>query len=422
MTRTKRILLIILPLLIVLAVGIRLLTAKPNASTNLSTSPSPADTTAAPDDASPAPTDDTPTAPANPAADAPTATATAKPTATATSKPTATATSKPTATATTSPTATATTSPTATSKPAATATSKPTATATAKPTATATASPTATATTRPTATSTAEATASAAPAAEAATVPGNPMAAGNTPSIDITEESKGLLDGVKIGIDPGHQAHSNSAQEPVSPGSKETKAKVSSGTQGVKTRVPEYEVNLQVALLLKDALEAQGATVCMTRDTNDVDISNVERAEMMNELGVDVVLRLHCNGSTNQSTSGIGLYVKSSGEGAEESYAISEVLIVAMGEATGANTESVHVRDTYSGLNWSTVPSILVEMGYMSNPDEDEKLCSPEYQSELVHGMVDGLITYFSEHPVSAPSASPSVSPEASVSPAPEKK
>ena len=383
MTRTKRILLIILALLIVLAVGIRLLTAKPNASTNLSVSPSPADTTAAPDDASPAPTDDTPTAPANPAAttaqpvtDAPTATATSEPTATATSKPTATATSKPTATA----------------------TSKPTATATSKPTATST------------------------PSSEVSAAPGNPMAAGNTPSIDITEESKGLLDGVKIGIDPGHQAHSNSAQEPVSPGSKETKAKVSSGTQGVKTRVPEYEVNLQVALLLKDALEAQGATVYMTRDTNDVDISNVERAEMMNELGVDVVLRLHCNGSTNQSTSGIGLYVKSSGEGAEESYAISEVLIAAMGEATGANTESVHVRDSYSGLNWSTVPSILVEMGYMSNPDEDEKLCSPEYQSELVHGMVDGLIAYFAEHPVSAPSASPSVSPEASVSPAPEKK
>ena len=395
MTRTKRILLIILPLLIVLAVGIRLLTAKPNASPNLSVSPSPADTTAAPDDASPAPTDDTPTAPANPAV-----TATSEPTATATSKPTATATSKPTATA--------------TSKPTATATSKPTATATSKPAATATTKPTATATSKPTATST--------PSSEVSAAPGNPMAAGNTPSIDITEESKGLLDGVKIGIDPGHQAHSNSAQEPVSPGSKETKAKVSSGTQGVKTRVPEYEVNLQVALLLKDALEAQGATVYMTRDTNDVDISNVERAEMMNELGVDVVLRLHCNGSTNQSTSGIGLYVKSSGEGAEESYAISEVLIAAMGEATGANTESVHVRDTYSGLNWSTVPSILVEMGYMSNPDEDEKLCSPEYQSELVHGMVDGLITYFSESPVSAPSASPSVSPEASVSPAPEKK
>lgn len=298
-------------------------------------------------------------------------------------------------------------------------TAKPVDTPTPSPNAGTTDAPTATNT--PTATTTADATASAAPATEAAAAPGNPMATGDTPSINVTEESRGLLDGVKVGIDPGHQAHSNSAQEPVSPDSKETKAKVSSGTQGVKTRVPEYEVNLQVALLLRDALEAQGATVYMTRDTNDIDISNVERAEMMNELGVDVVLRLHCNGSTNQSTSGIGLYVKSSGDGAEESYAISEVLIAAMGEATGANTESVHVRDTYSGLNWSTVPSILVEMGYMSNPDEDEKLCSPEYQSDLVHGMIDGLITYFTEHPVSAPSASPSVSPEASASSVPDK-
>lgn len=386
MMRNKRTL-IFLALMLALLLGLTACTAKPVDTPT----PSPnAGTTDAPGDASPAPTDDTPAAPANPAAttaqpaaDAPTATATAKPAATATTKPTATATSKPTATA--------------TSKPTATATSKPTATATSKPTATNT------------------------PSSEVSAAPGNPMATGDTPSINVTEESRGLLDGVKVGIDPGHQAHSNSAQEPVSPGSKETKAKVSSGTQGVKTRVPEYEVNLQVALLLKDALEAQGATVYMTRDTNDIDISNVERAEMMNELGVDVVLRLHCNGSTNQSTSGIGLYVKSSGEGAEESYAISEVLIAAMGEATGANTESVHVRDTYSGLNWSTVPSILVEMGYMSNPDEDEKLCSPEYQSDLVHGMIDGLITYFTEHPVSAPSASPSVSPEASVSSVPDK-
>ena len=360
MTRKKRMLLIIAALLVIAlaAVGIRLLTARPAATTDPTAAPDlTAATTAPQDTSSPAPTDDTPTAPANPAA--------------------------------------ATDAPTATAKPTPTATAKPTASATAKPTASAT----------PT-------------ASDSSAAPVNPMETGEAPSIDVTEEIRGLLDGVKIGIDPGHQEHSNSGQEPVSPGSKETKAKVSSGTQGVKTRVPEYEVNLQVALLLKDALEAQGATVYMTRDTNDVDISNVERAEMMNELGVDVVLRLHCNGSTNQDTSGIGLYVKSSGDGAEESYAISEVLIAAMGEATGAKTESVHVRDTYSGLNWSTVPSILVEMGYMSNPDEDEKLCSPEYQSELVHGMVDGLITYFSEKAAETPSASP----EASVSPVPEKK
>ncbi|MBR0465050.1 MAG: N-acetylmuramoyl-L-alanine amidase [Clostridia bacterium] len=220
------------------------------------------------------------------------------------------------------------------------------------------------------------------------------------PAPDATVEPvPGPLAGVKIGIDPGHQSHGNNEREPVAPGSSETKPKVSSGTAGVSTRRNEYEVNLEIALILRDALQAAGAEVYMTREINDVNISNVERAQMMNELGVDVVLRLHCNGSENQSTHGIGLYVKSSGEGAAESQAICEPLIQAMGETTGSRTESIHIRDTYSGLNWSTVPSILVEMGYMSNPEEDQKLSSPEYQALLVEGMVNGLAEYYSMNP-----------------------
>ena len=207
----------------------------------------------------------------------------------------------------------------------------------------------------------------------------------------------GALSGVKIGIDPGHQSHGNSAQEPVSPTSSETKAKVSSGTAGVRTGRDEYAVVLEIGLQLRDALMAEGADVLMTREINDVDISNIERAQMMNEWGADVVLRLHLNGTDNQSVNGIGLFVKSYGEGAAESRAICDPLLLAMGQATGARTENVHVSDYYSGLNWSTVPSILVEMGYMSNPDEDEKLCSPEYQALLVKGMVDGLKAYFGE-------------------------
>ena len=247
---------------------------------------------------------------------------------------------------------------------------------------------------------------------EGPAAPVNPMDGPVQPEITVEEPERGLLDGVIVGIDPGHQEHSNNGQEPVAPGSTETKAKVSSGTQGVSTRIPEYEINLQIGLLLRAALEAQGATVYMTREVNEIDISNIERAMMMNELGANVVLRLHCNGSENRSISGIGMFVKSSGDGAAESYAISEALIEAMGEATGAHTEPIHVRDNYSGLNWSTVPSILVEMGYQSNPEEDELLASPEYQTLLVEGMVNGLTRYFAEHPVPTPEPTPAATPE----------
>ncbi len=202
------------------------------------------------------------------------------------------------------------------------------------------------------------------------------------------------LTGVRIGIDPGHQGKGNNDREPVAPGSSETKLKVSSGTQGVKTRVPEYVVNLDVSFQLKEALEALGAEVFLTRDTHEIDISNIERAQMMNEIGVDLVLRIHCNGSENQSVHGMSLFVKSTGEGAEESYLASEKLLPAMVEATGARSIGIFERDTYSGLNWSTVPSILVEMGFMSNPEEDELLNDPAYQEKLVVGMVQGIADY----------------------------
>lgn len=203
------------------------------------------------------------------------------------------------------------------------------------------------------------------------------------------------LYGLRIGIDPGHQEHANSEKEPVAPNSSETKAKVSSGTAGVSTGIAEYITDLEVALKLREALEVQGCEVYMTRETNDVNISNLERAEMMNELGVDLVLRLHCDGATDKSANGIGMFVRKTGEKQEESEAAATVLLAAMSEATGAKARGVFLRDTYTMNNWSIVPCILVEMGYMSNPEEDEKLNDPAYQDLLVQGMVEGIARYF---------------------------
>ena len=215
------------------------------------------------------------------------------------------------------------------------------------------------------------------------------------PTLEPLETAEPLrLTGVKIGIDPGHQARGNSDKEPVAPGSDEMKAKVSSGTAGVRTGVAEYLVNMDVSLQLRDALEALGAEVYLTHETVDVDISNMERAIMMNDLGVDLVLRIHCNGSTNSKANGIGLYIRKTGENAEACELAAQALLPAMSAATGAREDGIFKRDTYTGLNWSTVPCILVEMGYMSNPEEDVLLNDPEYQAKLVEGMVEGICAY----------------------------
>lgn len=202
------------------------------------------------------------------------------------------------------------------------------------------------------------------------------------------------LTGVKIGIDPGHQEKANSEREPVSPNSKETKAKVAGGTRGVSTKTPEYVRDLEISLKLRDALEALGCEVYMTRETNDVNISNKERALMLNEKEVDLVLRIHCNGSTNRKVHGTGLYINKTGPIAADSLRAAEALLPAMIEATGARNCGIFKRDTYTGLNWSTVPCILVEMGYMTNPDEDLRLADPEYQQKLVDGMVEGICRF----------------------------
>ncbi|MBQ8507613.1 MAG: N-acetylmuramoyl-L-alanine amidase [Clostridia bacterium] len=203
------------------------------------------------------------------------------------------------------------------------------------------------------------------------------------------------MHGLKIGIDPGHQGKANKELEPVAPDSDEMKAKVSTGTAGVSTGIAEYITNLEIALKLRDALEELGCEVYMTRETHDIDISNLERAQMMNELQVDLVLRLHCDGANDKSVNGIGMFVRKTGEKQEESEAAAGVLLDAMVEATGAKKRGVFLRDTYTMNNWSTVPCILVEMGLMSNPEEDEKLNTPEYQALLVEGMVEGICLYF---------------------------
>ncbi|MBO7359451.1 MAG: N-acetylmuramoyl-L-alanine amidase [Clostridia bacterium] len=214
-----------------------------------------------------------------------------------------------------------------------------------------------------------------------------PASGGETPGLPLY--------GLRIGIDPGHQLKGDSGQEPVSPGSSETKAKVATGTRGVSTGRPEHEVDLEIALKLRELLEEMGALVLMTRETADVNISNVERAEMMNRWGTDCVLRIHCDGATDHDINGLGMFVRLTGDKAEESCELARCLLSAMGETTGAKQRGVFRRDTYSGLNWSKVPAVLVECGYMSNPREDELLSTSEYQEKLALGMALGLTDYF---------------------------
>jgi len=207
----------------------------------------------------------------------------------------------------------------------------------------------------------------------------------------------GPLEGVVIGIDPGHQAQQNSDQEPVAPGSSETKMKVSSGTAGIASGIDEHVVNLNVGLKLRDMLEEAGATVIMTRTSADVDISNRERAEIFNDAGVDLGIRLHCNGLDDESIRGAFMLIPESNPFEDEVQRAAELIIENYTEVTGIRQMSTQVRSDQTGFNWCERPVVNIEMGHMSNPDEDWLITDEDFQTTMAEGIYEGILAYFDE-------------------------
>lgn len=208
--------------------------------------------------------------------------------------------------------------------------------------------------------------------------------------------------GKRIVIDPGHQEHANSALEPLGPGSDEMKAKVTGGTSGVSTGTAEYQLNLDVSLKLRDELQRRGYEVIMVRETNDVDIGNRDRAEIANNADADVFVRIHANGSQDSSAAGMMTICQTesnpyNGQLYRQSRKLSEAILDCAAAATGAEKEYVWETDSMSGINWCQVPVTIFEMGYMSNPQEDERLSQSDYQDRIAGGVADGIDRFFAE-------------------------
>ena len=220
------------------------------------------------------------------------------------------------------------------------------------------------------------------------------------------------LDGAVVVVDPGHNGgNADAAREisravPAGPSTKEC------DTVGSRTEdgYYEHEFTWELSLLVRDRLEEQGATVILTRDSDDgVGPCINERAKIGNEAEADAAISIHADGAAPGSR---GFHVIVPGEVpgfTEPILESSDALGVALRDEFRAVTghpysdylgeEGIDVRTDLGGLNLSTVPKVFLEVGNMRNPEDAAKLTDPEWRALAADGIVAGISRYLEEAP-----------------------
>lgn len=206
-----------------------------------------------------------------------------------------------------------------------------------------------------------------------------PVPATPTPTPITLKEDHPDLTGKVIVIDPGHQEVPNTELEKVYKGSTAEKDKATSGAVGVNSGAKEYELTLQYALVLREYLEGCGAKVILTRDSNDADISNIERAKIATDNKADCFIRLHADSAPESDIKGVKVYVPSTGSYSKNAVKEGKKLADLVAEHIGSTSLGVVQSNMYTGLNYAdSVKSYQLVVGYLSNSDDDALVTDSE--------------------------------------------
>ena len=238
-------------------------------------------------------------------------------------------------------------------------------------------------------------------------VAGTSASATSTPTPTATPtpvptEAPVATGGHKIAIDPGQQKNQMTDKEPIGPGAADTTAKMSYGATSTTTGKREYEWSLPFAQRLKAELEARGYEVVLTREENNVEISNAERAKFVNESGAEVFLSLQADAASNAEAKGIYTQIPSQsnpfvGNLYSDCKRMAKLIQNNLINETGTKDRGVQEIDKVATINYSEVPVAVLQLGFMSNKEEDANLWSEAYQDKLIKAICDAIDTYFQE-------------------------
>lgn len=204
-----------------------------------------------------------------------------------------------------------------------------------------------------------------------------------------------------IVVDAGHQMKGSATPEPNGPNSEVMKSEVTWGAVGVATGQAEYDLNLRVALLLRDELIRRGYSVVMIRETNNVDISNMERAQIANKYQAVAYVRIHANSWTDESMHGAMTISQSAANPYPscaahytQSSQLSRLILDEFCAQTGIDQCKMREMDDMTGTNWSLIPTTIVEMGFLSHPTDDRLMATDYFRQEAAIGIANGIDAY----------------------------
>ena len=206
-------------------------------------------------------------------------------------------------------------------------------------------------------------------------------------------------------VDPGHDLRANPDTEPIGPGSSTRKIKDGGGTHGVVSGLREADLNLRVALRLRQLLREAGVRVVMTRTrTAGTSMGNIARARIANRAGAALFLRVHADGSTDRGARGTHTLHPALRRGwTDDVYAASRRAARLVQEelvrSLGFPDRGLQERSDFTGFNWADVPVILAELGFMTNPTEDRLLATAAYQRRAALGLCRGTLRFLGRSP-----------------------
>ncbi|OPJ56307.1 N-acetylmuramoyl-L-alanine amidase family protein [Alkalithermobacter paradoxus] len=168
------------------------------------------------------------------------------------------------------------------------------------------------------------------------------------------------------------------------------------GAIGVERKLREKDFNLDIAKRLDEMFRNNGYRTLMTR-SEDVFVALSERAAMANQNNADVFVSIHANSFTNPSVSGIEtLYYPNNGDRANgrDNETLARMIQEELIKETNAIDRKIKERPNLLVLNSTNMPAALVELGFLSNPQEEALLDNNEYKNKLVRALYNAIVRY----------------------------